>query len=64
MEIIGFEFVEGYWVIEIGCVEFLNCRFIGNNFYWYLQLDREIDDGVIEVYGIINEFLVDKFCFY
>jgi DNA polymerase-3 subunit epsilon len=32
----------------------------GNNFHQYLQPDREIDAGAIEVHGITNEFLVDK----
>ena len=32
----------------------------GNNFHQYLQPDREIDAGAIEVHGITNEFLLDK----
>jgi DNA polymerase-3 subunit epsilon len=32
----------------------------GNNFHQYLQPDREIDAGAVEVHGITNEFLADK----
>ena len=35
-------------------------RLTGNNFHQYLQPDREIDAGAVEVHGITNEFLADK----
>lgn len=59
-ETTGLEPAEGHRIIEIGCVEMVNRRLTGNNFHRYLQPDREIDDGAIEVHGITNEFLVDK----
>jgi len=46
--------------IEIGCVEMVDRKLTGNNFHQYLQPDREIDAGAIEVHGISNEFLTDK----
>jgi len=51
---------QGHRVIEIGCVEMVDRKLTGNNFHQYLQPDREIDAGAIEVHGISNEFLVDK----
>ena len=51
---------DGHRIIEIGCVELLNRRLTGNNYHQYLQPDREIDQGAIEVHGITNEFLTDK----
>jgi DNA polymerase III subunit epsilon len=51
---------EGHRVIEIGCVELINRRLTGNRFHVYLNPDREIDLGAIEVHGITNEFLADK----
>jgi len=51
---------EGHRIIEIGCVELLNRRLTDNNFHVYLNPDRHIDDGAIEVHGISNEFLLDK----
>ncbi|ANE55938.1 DNA polymerase III subunit epsilon [Methylomonas sp. DH-1] len=51
---------EGHKVIEIGCVELVNRRLTRNHFHVYLNPDREIDAGAIEVHGITNEFLRDK----
>ena len=59
-ETTGLEPAEGHRIIEIGCVEVVNRKLTGNNFHRYLQPDREIDDGAIEVHGITNEFLADK----
>jgi DNA polymerase-3 subunit epsilon len=51
---------EGHRIIEIGCVELVNRRLTGQHFHVYLNPDRIIDEGAIEVHGISNEFLVDK----
>ncbi len=51
---------EGHKVIEIGCVELVNRRLTRNHFHVYLNPDREIDAGAIEVHGITHEFLRDK----
>lgn len=51
---------EGHRVIEIGCVELVNRRLTQKRFHVYLNPDREIDAGAIEVHGISNEFLADK----
>jgi DNA polymerase-3 subunit epsilon len=59
-ETTGLEPAEGHRVIEIGCVELLERRLTGRNFHRYLQPDREIDAGAVEVHGISNEFLSDK----
>ena len=55
---------EGHKIIEIGCVELVNRRLTQNRFQVYLNPDREIDAGAIEVHGITNQFLQDKprFC--
>ncbi len=59
-ETTGLEPRQGHRIIEIGCVEMNDRRLTGNNFHQYLQPDREIDAGAIEVHGITNEFLQDK----
>ncbi|MBX2835770.1 MAG: DNA polymerase III subunit epsilon [Gammaproteobacteria bacterium] len=59
-ETTGLDFKGGHRVIEIGCVEMINRRLTGNNLHLYLQPDREIDPGAMEVHGITNEFLQDK----
>lgn len=51
---------EGHKIIEIGCVELVNRRLTHKHFHVYLNPDREIDAGAIEVHGITNEFLKDK----
>ena len=59
-ETTGLEPSEGHRIIEIGCVEMVNRRLTGNHYHQYLQPDRDIDQGAIEVHGITNEFLADK----
>lgn len=56
-------YYEGYKIIEIGVVEVINCCLIGNNFYVYLKLDWLVDLEVFGVYGIVDEFLLDKLVF-
>ena len=59
-ETTGLDPKSGHRVIEIGCVEMRERRLTGNNLHMYLQPDRQIDQGAIDVHGISNEFLVDK----
>lgn len=59
-ETTGLEYRQGHKIIEIGCVELINRRITGNNYHVYLNPQREIDQGAIEVHGISNEFLADK----
>ena len=59
-ETTGLEPADGHRIIEIGCVELVNRRLTGNTFHQYLQPDREIDAGAVEVHGITNEMLADK----
>ncbi len=59
-ETTGLEPSDGHRIIEIGCIELENRRLTGNHYHQYLQPDREIDDGAIEVHGITNEDLADK----
>jgi DNA polymerase-3 subunit epsilon len=59
-ETTGLEPKQGHRIIEIGCVEIDSRRLTGRDYHQYLQPDREIDEGAIEVHGITNEFLADK----
>lgn len=59
-ETTGLEHRQGHRIIEIGCVEVINRKLTGNNYHVYLNPEREIDRGAIEVHGITNEFLQDK----
>lgn len=51
---------DGHRIIEIGCVELINRRLTNNTFHVYINPNRLIDEGAIEVHGITNEFLEDK----
>ncbi|MCC5795383.1 MAG: DNA polymerase III subunit epsilon [Chromatiales bacterium] len=59
-ETTGLEVEQGHRVIEIGCIELLNRRPTGRTFHHYLQPDRAIDAGAVEVHGITAEMLRDK----
>ncbi|MDB2410423.1 DNA polymerase III subunit epsilon [Pseudomonadales bacterium] len=59
-ETTGLEPSQGHRIIEIGCVELVNRRLTGNHYHQYIQPEREIDQGALEVHGISNEFLSDK----
>ncbi|MDX1803166.1 MAG: DNA polymerase III subunit epsilon [Alcanivorax sp.] len=59
-ETTGLEPNDGHRVIEIGCVEVVNRRLTGNNLHLYLNPERDIDEGALEVHGISREFLADK----
>jgi DNA polymerase-3 subunit epsilon len=59
-ETTGLEPEQGHRVIEIGCVELIDRRATGRNFHRYLNPQREIDAGALEVHGLTAEFLADK----
>ena len=59
-ETTGLETSQGHRIIEIGCVELMNRKLTGQHYHQYINPEREIDQGAIEVHGITNEFLSDK----
>lgn len=59
-ETTGLEVSEGHRIIEIGAVELIDRRVSGRNFHQYVNPERDIDDGALEVHGITNEYLLDK----
>ena len=59
-ETTGLEPSEGHRIIEVGCVEVINRKLTGNTYHQYINPERIVDDGAIEVHGITNEFLADK----
>ncbi|MCH7881863.1 MAG: DNA polymerase III subunit epsilon [Proteobacteria bacterium] len=59
-ETTGLETSLGHRIIEIGCVELIDRRITDNHWHYYINPDREIDDGAFEVHGISNDFLQDK----
>lgn len=63
-ETTGLDPSQGHRVIEIGCVEIINRKLTNRHFHCYLNPDRDIDAGAIEVHGITPAFLADKPRFY
>ncbi|MBL4621916.1 MAG: DNA polymerase III subunit epsilon [Immundisolibacteraceae bacterium] len=59
-ETTGLSTADGHRIIVIGCVEMINRRLTDNRFHRYINPDREIDAGAMEVHGITNEMLADK----
>jgi DNA polymerase-3 subunit epsilon len=59
-ETTGLETSGGHRIIEIGCVELIDRQLSGNHFHQYINPEREIEDGALEVHGISREFLRDK----
>lgn len=59
-ETTGLDPKSGHRIIEIGCVELINRKLTGKHYHQYINPQREVDDGAIEVHGITNEFLTDK----
>ena len=59
-ETTGLEPGQGHRLIEIGCIELVNRRITANEFHHYLNPERDIDRGAVEVHGITREFLQEK----
>ncbi len=59
-ETTGLDFRAGDRVVEIGCVELRGRQLTGQRFHAYLNPDREVPQGAIEIHGLTNEFLADK----
>ena len=59
-ETTGLEPSDGHRIIEIGCVEMVDRKLTGNTYHQYINPDRTVDDGAIEIHGITNEYLADK----
>lgn len=51
---------QGHRVIEIGAVEMQDRTLTGRYYHQYINPEREVEAGAIEVHGITNEFLADK----
>jgi DNA polymerase-3 subunit epsilon len=59
-ETTGLSTADDHRIIEIGCVELVNRKLTGATFHQYINPERAIDAGAMEVHGISNESLLDK----
>ncbi|WP_420465059.1 DNA polymerase III subunit epsilon [Panacagrimonas sp.] len=62
-ETTGLSVEQGHRVIEIGVLELVNRRPSGHHFHRFVNPQRAVDEGAMQVHGISNEFLADKPCF-
>ena len=59
-ETTGLEWDLGHRIIEIGCIELLGRRVTEERFHRFLDPERSIDHGALEVHGITAESLLGK----
>ena len=59
-ETTGLEWTHDHRIIEIGCVELLNRRLTGEHFHRYINPERDIDIGAMEVHGITPQDLENE----
>src|ERR1700749_2383587 len=59
-ETTGLEVEQEHRIIEIGCVELFNRRLTGRKFHQYLNPERDIDEGAVQVHGLTNERLANE----
>lgn len=59
-ETTGLSVEQGHRIIEVGCIELVSRRPTGNHFHRYVNPQRAIDEGAVNVHGINSAFLADK----
>lgn len=59
-ETTGLDFKLGHRIIEIAAVEMRSRRLTGQRFHYYLNPERDIEDGALQVHGLTLDFLQDK----
>jgi DNA polymerase-3 subunit epsilon len=59
-ETTGLEPEQDHRIIEIGCVELFNRRLTGRSFHRYLNPEREIEEGAVQVHGLTRERLATE----
>lgn len=59
-ETTGLYHAQGHRIIEVAAVEVVNRRLTHQHFHYYVNPEREIDEGAQAVHGISLEFLQDK----
>jgi DNA polymerase-3 subunit epsilon len=59
-ETTGLDPFDGHRVVEIGCVELINCIPTGRSWHCHLNPERDVPYQAFEVHGLSTEFLRDK----
>ncbi|MGE0807607.1 MAG: DNA polymerase III subunit epsilon [Burkholderiaceae bacterium] len=56
-ETTGLSADDGHRIVEIGCIEIVNRRLTGRSLHLYLNPERDIDEGALNVHGLSRERL-------
>ncbi|HET7850039.1 MAG TPA: DNA polymerase III subunit epsilon [Pseudolabrys sp.] len=59
-ETTGLDPLDGHRIVEIGCIELLNCIPTGITFHRYLNPERDMPAEAFKVHGLSADFLKDK----
>jgi len=59
-ETTGLDPKEGHRIIEIGCIELVNYIPSGREFHCYINPERDVPEGAVNVHGLSADFLADK----
>ena len=59
-ETTGLDPFDGHRIVEIGCIELLNCIPTGRTWHCHVNPEREVPYSAFEVHGLSYEFLRDK----
>ena len=59
-ETTGLEPDMGHRIIEVGGVEMVNRRLTGRHFHYYVNPERDVDQGAEEIHGLTRAMLADK----
>lgn len=59
-ETTGINPLEGHRIVEVGCVEMVNRQLTGRNFHVYINPQMIMEQEVINIHGLTNEFLANK----
>ena len=63
-ETTGIDPRQGHRIVEIGCVEMIDRRLTGRSYHVYINPQKEMEQEVINIHGLTNEFLADKKLFH
>jgi DNA polymerase-3 subunit epsilon len=59
-ETTGLEADAGHRIIELGCIEVVNRRLTNNRFHRYVNPERSVDAGALDIHGIDDDFLATQ----
>ena len=59
-ETTGIDPAQGHRIIEIGALEIVNQTPTGAQLHLYINPERQVEAGALEVHGLTNDFLQDK----